>query len=90
MSEKQQQWDDAYVIIPQSEYSCLYNGQYTQLTDLRKSADPDRRSLTYLETTLKTHYPKVYLDMIKNHYILTAQEQKNSHITDKDTPKERQ
>ena len=59
-----------------------------QLTDLRKSADPDGRSSTYLETMLKTHYPKVYLDMIKNDYILTAQERKN--ITDKDTPEERQ
>ena len=38
--------------------------------------------------TLKTHYPKVYLDMIKNDYILTAQERKNSCITDKDTPEE--
>ena len=85
MSEKQQR-DDACVVIPQSEYSRLYNGQYTQLTDLRKSADPDGRSSTYLETTLKTHYPKVYLDMIKNDYILTAQERKN--ITDKDTPEE--
>ena len=28
--------------------------------------------------------------MIKNDYILTAQERKNSHITDKDTPEERQ
>ena len=90
MSEKQQQRDDAYVVIPQSEYSRLYNGQYVQLTDLQKSADPDGRSSTYLETTLKTHYPKVYLDMIKNDYILTAQERKNSHITDKDTPEERQ
>ena len=85
MSEKQQQ-DDAYVVIPQLENSRLYNGQYAQLTDLQKSADPDGRSLTYLETTLKTHYPKVYLDMIKNDYILTAQERKN--ITDKDTPEE--
>ena len=76
MSEKQQQRDDAYIVIPQSEYSRLYNGQYVQLTDLRKSADPDGRSSTYLETTLKTHYPKVYLDMIKNDYILTAQERK--------------
>ena len=75
MSEKQQQRDDAYVIIPQSEYSCLYNGQYVQLTDLRKSADPDgRSSTTYLEMTLKTHHPKVYLNMIKNDYILTSQE----------------
>ena len=88
MSEKQQQRDDAYVVIPQSEYSRLYNRQYAQLTDLRKSADPDGRSSTYLETMLKTHYPKVYLDMIKNDYILTAQERKNSHITDKDTPEE--
>ena len=74
MSEKQQQRDDVYVVIPQLEYSRLYNGQYAQLTDLRKSADPDGQSSTYLETTLKTHYPKVYLDMIKNNYILTAQE----------------
>ena len=86
MSEKQQQRDDAYVVIPQSGYSCLYNEQYVQLPDLRKSADPDGRSSTYLETTLKTHYPKVYLDMTKNDYILTAQERKNSYITDKDTP----
>ena len=41
MSEKQQQRDDAYVVIPQSEYSHLFNRQYTQLTDLRKSAYPD-------------------------------------------------
>ena len=75
MSEKQQQRADAYIVIPQSEYSHLHNGQYAQLTDLRKSADPDgRSSTTYLETTLKTHHPKVYLDMIKNDYILTAQE----------------
>ena len=87
MSDKQQR-DDAYFVIPQSEYSHLYNGQYMQLTDLQKSADPDGRSSTYLETTLKTHYPKVYLDMIKNDYILTAQERKN--ITDKDTPEEHQ
>ena len=40
MSEKQQR-DDAYVVMPQSEYSRLYNRQYVQLTDLRKSADPD-------------------------------------------------
>ena len=59
-----------------------------QLTDLQKSTDQDGRSSTYLETALKTHYPKVYLDMIKNDYILTAQEQKN--ITDKDTPEEPQ
>ena len=39
---------------------------------------------------LKTHYPKVYLDMIKNDWILTAQKQKNCYITDKDTPEERQ
>ena len=74
MSEKQQQRNDAYVVIPHSEYSHLYNGQYAQLTDLRKSIDPDGRSSTYLEMMLKTHYPKVYLDMIKNDYILTAQE----------------
>ena len=74
MSEKQQQRDDVYVVIPQSEYSLLYNGQYVQLIDLRKSADPDGRSSTYLEMMLKTHYPKVYLDMIKNNYILTSQE----------------
>ena len=35
MSEKQQQQqDDAYVVMPQSEHSRLYNGQYAQLTDL--------------------------------------------------------
>ena len=50
MSEKQQQRDDAYVVIPELEYSHLYNGQYTQLTDLRKSADPDGQSSTYLCT----------------------------------------
>ena len=74
MSETQQQRDDAYITIPQSEYSRLYNRQYAQLTDLQKSADPDGQISTYLETMLKTHYPKVYLDMIKNDYILTSQE----------------
>ena len=51
------------------EYSHLYNGQYAQLTSLQKSADPRGESSAYLEAALKSHYPKVYVDMIKNDYI---------------------
>ena len=69
--------EDAYVVIPQKEYSQLYNGQYAKLMTLQKSLDP-REISSYLEATLKKHYPKVYKDMIQNDYILMG----SQHIQD--------
>ena len=62
--------ESAYVVIPQKEYSHLYNRQYAKLTILQKSLDPRRENSSYLKATLKKHYPKVYKDMIQNGYIL--------------------
>ena len=61
----------SYVVIPRKDYEDLYNKQYTQLTSLQKKVDPDLKRQSYFETVLKTHYPKVYQDMIRNDYILT-------------------
>ena len=66
--------EDAYVVIPQKEYSQLYNGQYANLTALQKSLDPRGENSSYLKATLKRHYPKVYKDMIQNDYILMGSE----------------
>ena len=64
----------SYVVVPQGEYEQLYNGQYAELTTLKKKVDPAEERERYLETTLKARYPKVYEDMIKNDYILTHPE----------------
>ena len=61
----------SYVVVPRRDYEDLYNKQYTQLTSLQKKVDPDLKRQSYFETVLKTHYPKVYQDMIRNDYILT-------------------
>ena len=61
----------SYVVVPRKDYEDLYNKQYTQLTSLQKKVDPDLKRQSYFETVLKTHYPKVYQDMIRNDYILT-------------------
>ena len=61
----------SYVVVPREDYEQLYNKQYTQLTSLQKKVDPDLKRQSYFETVLKTHYPKVYQDMIRNDYILT-------------------
>ena len=58
------------MVIPQKEYSQLCNGQYAKLMTLQKSLDPRGENSSYLEATLKKHYPKVYKDMIQNDYIL--------------------
>ena len=60
----------SYVVVPQGEYEQLYNRQYAELMTLKKKVDPDENRERYLETSLKTRYPKVYEDMIKNDYIL--------------------
>ena len=57
--------------MPQGEYQKLYNKQYAELTTLKKKIVPEEK---YLETAMKTHYPKVYEGMIKNDYILTNPE----------------
>ena len=61
----------SYVVVPRKDYEDLYNKQYTQLTSLRKKVDPDQKRQSYFETVLKTHYPKVYQEMIRNDYVLT-------------------
>ena len=61
----------SYVVVPRKDYEDLYNKQYTQLTSLLKKVDPDQKRQSYFETVLKTHYPKVYQEMIRNNYVLT-------------------
>ena len=61
----------SYVVVPREDYEDLYNKQYTQLTSLQKKVDPDQKRQSYFETVLKTHYPKVYQEMIRNDYVLT-------------------
>ena len=61
----------SYVIVPRKDYEGLFNKQYAQLTSLQKKVDPDLEREAFFETTLKTHYPKVYQEMIKNDFLLT-------------------
>ena len=63
-----------YIVIPHKEYARLYNRQYAELTTLKKSIDPQDKHSSYLEATLKKHYPQVYKAMIKNDYIITSLE----------------
>ena len=74
MTSKDSKRDDAYVVIPQKEYAHLYNRQYAELTTSKKSVDPQDKHSSYLEATLKKHYPQVYKAMIKNDYIMTSSE----------------
>ena len=53
------------------DYEGLFNKQYAQLPSLQKKVDPDLEREAFFETTLKTHYPKVYQEMIKNDFLLT-------------------
>ena len=82
--------EDAYVVIPQKEYSQLYNGQYAKLTTLQKSLDPRGENSSYLEATLKKHYPKVYKDMIQNDYILTGSQCIQDVLNEESNNEERQ
>ena len=61
----------SYVVVPRKDYEGLFNKQYAQLTSLQKRVDPDLEREAFFETTLKTHYPKVYQEMIKNDFLLT-------------------
>ena len=61
----------SYVVIPRKDYEGLFNKQYAQLMSLKTKVDPDLEREAFFETTLKTHYPKVYQEMIKNDYLLT-------------------
>ena len=70
----------SYVVIPQGEYKNLCNKQYLELTTLRKIVDPEDKREKYLETTLKTHYPNVYDDMIRNDYVLTNSTGTQEHL----------
>ena len=61
----------SYIVVPRKDYEGLFNKQYAQLTSLQKKVDPDLEREAFFETTLKTHYPKVYQEMIKNDFLLT-------------------
>ena len=61
----------SYVVVPRKDYEGLFNKQYAQLMSLQKRVDPDLEREAFFETTLKTHYPKVYQEMIKNDFLLT-------------------
>ena len=61
----------SYVVIPRKDYEGLFNKQYAQLMSLQKKVDPDLKREAFFETTLKTQYPKVYQEMIKNDFLLT-------------------
>ena len=61
----------SYVVVPRKDYEGLFNKQYAQLTSLQKKVDPDLEREAFFETTLKTHYPEVYQEMIKNDFLLT-------------------
>ena len=78
------------MVIPQKEYSQLYNGQYAKLTTLQKSLDPRGENSSYLEATLKKHYPKVYKDMIQNDYILTGSQRIQDVLNEESNNEERQ
>ena len=84
MSEESSKRDDAYMVIPQKEYTQLYNGQYAQLTTLKKSIDPRGEHSSYLEAALKKHYPKVYKDMIRNDYIVTSSDRIQDELNNND------
>ena len=72
MSEETMLRDSGYVVLPQKEYQKLYNRQFTELMTLKKKVDPEEKHETFLEATLKKHYPQVYQDMLKNGYIMTG------------------
>ena len=77
------QWANrSFIVIPQEEYDQLYNECYMELTTLRKKVDPNDQHGDFFETSLKTHYPKVYQDMIKNDYVLTHKDRIQNHLDD--------
>ena len=51
MNEGNRAKNDAYVVIPQKEYTRLYNRQYVELTMLKKSVDPEEKT----SSTLRPH-----------------------------------
>ena len=71
MSSTEDSSSPSYVVVPRKDYEGLFNKQYAQLTSLQKRVDPDLEREAFFETTLKTHYPKVYQEMIKNDFLLT-------------------
>ena len=68
------------MVVPRRENDKLYNKQYVELTMLKEKIDPEEKNEKFLETMLKTHYPKVYADMIKNDYILTHSTKTQQHL----------
>ena len=71
MSSTEDSSRPSYVVVPRKDYEGLFNKQYAQLTSLQKKVDPELEREAFFETTLKTHYPKVYQEMIKNDFLLT-------------------
>ena len=53
-----------------------------ELTTLWKKVDPNDQHGDFLETFLKTHYPKVYQDMTKNDYVLAHKDRTQNHLDD--------
>ena len=70
------------MVVPQGEYENLYNKQYLELTTLKKKVDPaaEEKRESYLETTLKMQYPKIFEDMIQNDYVLTNSARTQEHL----------
>ena len=75
--------DGGYVVLPQKEYQKLYNRQYAKLKTLKKKVDPEEKHETFLEATLKKHYPRIYQDMLKNDYIMTGSSRIESELNNK-------
>ena len=68
------------MVVPRGEYDKLYNKPYVELMMLKTKIDPEEKNEKFLETNLKTHYPKVYTDMIKNDYILMHSTRTQQHL----------
>ena len=89
MSKEEEHKHD-YIIVPQEEYVKLYNRQYAELTMLKRKVDPEECHNTYLEATLKKHYPQVYKDMIKDDYIMTSGNRMEQDLQDANNQPEHQ
>ena len=82
--QQHQQLSRKFVMVPQEEYKKLYNKHYVELTSLKKTQlDPDDQHGDFFKTSLKTHYPKVNAEMVKNDYIVTHRDRTFGQTTTK-------
>ena len=51
-----------------------------ELTTLRKKVDPNNQHEDFVKTSLKTHYPKIYQEKIKNDYVPTHKDRTQNHL----------